>query len=59
MGFPWYSEVIDGVIDWTAVEQSFSKLKTESCCLLLNDKEIFVVDFEAMKFPNEDNWEEE
>ena len=52
MGFPWFSKVVEGVIDWFAVEQSFSQLKIESCCLLLNDKEIFVVDFKAMKIGN-------
>ena len=60
MGFKWYSIPID----WKAVTDSldlfFENIKAPTQCGIVwgDQEELFVFEYNDMKFPNEDNWEE-
>ena len=53
MGVPWYSKIVDGIIDWNIVGKSvdkyFAKQRKEGCCLVLNDTEIWMLDYDVIK----------
>ena len=52
MGFPWYSKIVDGVIDWAAVEESFDKILEEEQALVMFLEPVlepWVVDYNKMK----------
>ena len=55
MGFPWFSETADWDALGKSVDIYFKRLGTEGTVIEVNG-ETFFVDFNNMKFPNEDNW---